>query len=437
MFLLPALAFGQKHAYFGTPTTIDSFNLTMWVRQFKMPRVPLVNPYFDSVGSVYLNTTTGTIYFHDGGGWQPIAGGGGGGLQHAGPWLTVADDTVYFDTVRRLDYVLANTDLKVPTAKAVRTALDDTSLNLRAVFAADLADSMTVARDSVVKRVPYNGANNNLNMGNYGVTAKRANLDTLEPNSSAGLHLHNTSHQDIFIAGAGGGQNLTIYAPTSFSLMANQSETDTVLGSTSTGLVKKIGIATTYLKKSDSSLYVTPYRLADTAAAIRAAIPSVAGYATTAALADSVSGRVTYDDTVGMSNRINLKLNASDTASNVVTNTSYRTLTNKDVKFRVGGAASYTTSVTIPADSVNVFVITAQSGALLFNAPSGTPTQCQMLLVRIKPTSGTNALTWNAIWRSGDVTLPTTTTAGKTLYMEFLYNSTDSKWDIVGKSDNY
>ena len=219
--------------------------------------------------------------------------------------------------------------------------------------------------------------------------------------------------------------------------MANQSETDTVLGSTSTGLVKKIGIATTYLKKSDSSLYVTPYRLADTAAAIRAAIPSVAGYATTAALADSVSGRVTYGDTVGMSNRVDLKLNASDTNANVVTNTSYRTLTNKRITYRTGGAASYTTSVTIAADSVDMFVITAQSGALLFNAPSGTPTQGQMLLVRIKPASGTNALTWNAIWRSGDVTLPTTTTSGKTLYMEFLYNSTDSKWDIVGKSDNY
>jgi len=230
------------------------------------------------------------------------------------------------------------------------TRLADTSLNLRAVFAADLADSMTVARDSVVKRVPYNGANSNLNMGNYGVTAKRANLDTLEPNSSAGLHLHNTSHQDIFIAGAGGGQNLTIYAPTSFSLMANQSETDTVLGSTSTGLVKKIGIATTYLKKSDSSLYVTPYRLADTAAAIRAAIPSVAGYATTAALADSVSGRVKYVDTVALIGtqyqidttafnaltRINTKGNGTVTSVGVVAGTGVS----------IGGTSPITTSGT-------------------------------------------------------------------------------------------
>lgn len=325
--------------------------------------------------------------------------------------------------------------------------------------------------------VPYTGATNNLDMGNYGVTAKRLNVDTLEPNSSAGLHLHNTSHQDIFIAGAGGGQNLTIYAPTSFSLMANQSETDTVLGSTSTGLVKKIGIATTYLKKSDSSLYVTQYRLADTAAAIRAAIPSVAGYATTAALADSVSGRVKYSDTVSLIGtqyqidttafnaltRINTKGSGTVTSIQIVGGTgatvtpttavttsgvytvtpevssaTYNTLSNKRITYRTSTAASYTTSVTISSDSVDMFVITAQAGALLFNQPSGTPTQGQMLLIRIKDNGTARALTWNSVFRSGtDVTLPTTTTISKTLYMEFLYNTTDSKWDIVGKADGY
>lgn len=104
---------------------------------------------------------------------------------------------------------------------------------------------------------------------------------------------------------------------------------------------------------------------------------------------------------------------------------------------RTGGAASYTTSVTISADSVDNFVITAQAGALLFNAPSGTPRQMQQLIIRIKDNGTARALTWNAIWRSGDVTLPTTTTLGKTLYMQFVYNSTDTKWDIVGKSDSY
>jgi predicted RecA/RadA family phage recombinase len=121
-----------------------------------------------------------------------------------------------------------------------------------------------------------------------------------------------------------------------------------------------------------------------------------------------------------------------------VTTTNTATLTNKRIAYRTGGAASYTTSVTIPADSVDMFIITAQAGALLFNAPSGTPTEGQMLLIRIKDNGTARALTWNAIWRSGTtVTLPTTTTLSRTLYMEFLYNSTDARWDIVGVANGY
>ena len=174
------------------------------------------------------------------------------------------------------------------------------------------------------------------------------------------------------------------------------------------------------------------------------------------------NGKMNYSDTVGLSNRIDLKLNITDTAnirlrpiagSNMtitgtypnltfnatsnVTDTSFNTFTNKRMTYRTTTAASYTTSVTIASDSVDMFVVTAQAGALLFNAPSGTPTQGQMLLIRIKDNGTARALTWNGIFRSGDVILPTTTTINKTLYMEFLYNSTDTKWDIVGKSDNY
>lgn len=121
-----------------------------------------------------------------------------------------------------------------------------------------------------------------------------------------------------------------------------------------------------------------------------------------------------------------------------VTATNTATLTNKRITYRTGGAASYTTSVTIAADSVDMFVITAQTTALLFNAPSGTPTQGQMLLIRIKDNGTARALTWNAIWRSGTtVTLPTTTVLSRTLYMEFLYNENDTKWDIVGVANGY
>lgn len=270
---------------------------------------------------------------------------------------------------------------------------------------------------SVTGYVPYSGAVNNLNMGNYGVTAKHVNTDTLEPTSSAGLHLHNTSHQDIFIAGAGGGQNLTIYAPTNVTALINQNETDTVVGSSSTGLLKKIGIATTYLKKADTASLSARIDAKGNGTVTSIQVVGGTGATVTPTTAVTTSGVYTVTPDVSAA--------------------TFNTLTNKRITYRTGGAASYTTSVTIASDSVDMFVITAQAGALLFNQPSGTPTQGQMLLIRIKDNGTARALTWNAIWRSGDVTLPTTTTINKTLYMEFLYNTTDSKWDIVGKSDNY
>jgi hypothetical protein len=49
-------------------------------------------------------------------------------------------------------------------------------------------------------------------------------------------------------------------------------------------------------------------------------------------------------------------------------------------------------------------------------------------------------LPWNiyaAFRASSDLSLPTTTTLSKTLYTRFIYNSADSKWDLVAKLDNF
>jgi hypothetical protein len=207
-----------------------------------------------------------------------------------------------------------------------------------------------------------------------------------------------------------------------------------------TGTVTSVGsgfglsggaITTTGTLRVDSTNVPTQYRV-DTAAANALARINTKG-----------SGTVTSIQVVGGTGATVTPTTAVTTSgvytvTPEVSSATFNTLTNKRITYRTGGAASYTTSVTIASDSVDMFVITAQAGALLFNAPSGTPTQGQMLLIRIKDNGTARALTWNAIWRSGtDVTLPSTTVLSKTLYMEFLYNTTDSKWDIVGKADGY
>lgn len=112
---------------------------------------------------------------------------------------------------------------------------------------------------------------------------------------------------------------------------------------------------------------------------------------------------------------------------------STNTLTNKQITPRIVSAASYTTDTgtSLNMDNLDIFVVTAQAGALLFNSPGGTLVQGQSLVIRIKDDATARALTWNAVFRAMGTALPSTTTLSKTMYMGFFYNSTDTKWDMV------
>jgi hypothetical protein len=66
--------------------------------------------------------------------------------------------------------------------------------------------------------------------------------------------------------------------------------------------------------------------------------------------------------------------------------------------------------------------------------PSGTPTDGQKLIIRIKDNGTAQALTWtttSGAYRAVGVTLPVTTVAGKVLYIGCIYNSQDTFWDAV------
>lgn len=123
----------------------------------------------------------------------------------------------------------------------------------------------------------------------------------------------------------------------------------------------------------------------------------------------------------------------TNTTTSVVTIDGTQTLTNKRINTRVVSAASYTTDTgtSLDVSTCDQFVITAQAGALKFNNPSGTPTEGQRLIVRIKDNGTARALTYDTQFRAMGTALPSTTVLSKTLYMGFIYNSTDTKWDLV------
>lgn len=97
---------------------------------------------------------------------------------------------------------------------------------------------------------------------------------------------------------------------------------------------------------------------------------------------------------------------------------------------RVTSTATATT-LTPSADTTDQYVYTALASALAINAPTGTPVVGQRIRYRIKDDGTSRSLTWNAIFRAIGATIPVATTLGKTMYVDTVYNSTDTKWDVT------
>lgn len=94
------------------------------------------------------------------------------------------------------------------------------------------------------------------------------------------------------------------------------------------------------------------------------------------------------------------------------------------------------TTVTPNADSDDIVSISAQATALVLANPSPAVTvvQGQKLIVRIKDDGVAHAITYGNQYRTIQSSLPSITIAGKILYLGFIYNSTDTKWDLVANA---
>jgi len=112
------------------------------------------------------------------------------------------------------------------------------------------------------------------------------------------------------------------------------------------------------------------------------------------------------------------------------------TLTSKRITPRIGTTASSATP-TPNGDANDQYNVTALATGATFAAPSGTPTDGQKLIIRIKDNGTARSLAWNAIYQdSADLPLPSTTVISQTMYLGFIYNSAATKWDLVAFLDN-
>lgn len=74
--------------------------------------------------------------------------------------------------------------------------------------------------------------------------------------------------------------------------------------------------------------------------------------------------------------------------------------------------------------------ITASSG-ITIGAPTGTLADGMRRVIRLKDDATPRAIGYNAVFRVIGFTLPTITIASKYMYFACIYNSADSKWDVL------
>jgi len=97
------------------------------------------------------------------------------------------------------------------------------------------------------------------------------------------------------------------------------------------------------------------------------------------------------------------------------------------------------TSITMNADTTDMATQanTQAVGTLTVNAPTGTPSNGQKLMLRLRSTN-VQTFSWNAIFQGGTTALPTTSSgSSKYDYYGFIYNSTATKWQIVGTATGF
>jgi hypothetical protein len=115
----------------------------------------------------------------------------------------------------------------------------------------------------------------------------------------------------------------------------------------------------------------------------------------------------------------------------IPTISSTSTLTNKRITARVTTTTDDATAV-IDVDTCDQYQLSAIANNTEFTT-TGTPTDGQKLIIRLKDAGVAKTLTWTGFTAVG-ITLPTTTVASKWIYVGAIYNSSASAWHAVAVS---
>ena len=225
-------------------------------------------------------------------------------------------------------------------------------------------------------------------------------------------------------------------ASTTLAVAASNSDT-TITITSDTNFAAKSGEGMVLIDESQSTEELA-YSTSKSGATLTTALANrglEGGAAQAHAINATVKGVLTagmWNDLIDSLVNVLVKSSGALDTTKVVDLTTAQTLTNKRITKRITTITSHATP-TINTDNCDCVTITAQAEAItsMTTNLSGTPTNFQTLIIRIKDDGTGRAITWGTSYEAKGVALPTTTTASKVLTVGFIYDTVSAKWGCV------
>ena len=217
-----------------------------------------------------------------------------------------------------------------------------------------------------------------------------------------------------------------------------------VLVGTGTGTYTNLGVGTdTYVLTADSTQTSGVKWAAAAASGANAALSNLSGVAINTSLIPGATNTLDLGSTAKTFRNIFIAGTADPYYLELTgTATGTRVLTLPDatgtiaLQTRVTPVSSSSTP-TPNASTTDLYDVTALAVGATFGAPTGSPIDGQKLEIRILDNGGAQTLAFNSAYNAGaDLPLPTTTVAGKIMYLGFQYRTAQSKWDFVAFINN-
>lgn len=128
-------------------------------------------------------------------------------------------------------------------------------------------------------------------------------------------------------------------------------------------------------------------------------------------------------DNTSTSLTLNVDLNGTDVRLNVTLGLDSETINTRSI------STTSTATLTPNVDSYDLFVISAQSTALIIANPTGTAVLGNGFMIDIEDDGTARAITYGNLYDDTFVDLPSTTVLGKRMKLVFQYNGTN--WELL------